>query len=208
MAGPAFAQPTVRAHSLNAVGCMKLRECTQDVKQIKTFNDLVDHYGLYEIKHEEELRTLLNNLNKSGVEVYVADHTYFPVNTRGLYYTDVNRMFLNDVYIYDPDILLTVLRHEGWHAAQDCMAGTLDNTYIAVIHNPDKVPQEHKLMADIRYGLMQPKAIPWEQEAIWAAEQPNMTAEALSACSAGRMWDTYEPTPLTRKWLEKNGYLR
>ena len=207
LTGPAFAQPTVKAHSLDAVGCMKLRECTDLVTQIKTYDDLVDYYGIYEVKHEAELTALIEKLNKAGVEVYIADHSYFQTNTRGLYYTDVNRMFLNDVYVNDPDIMLSVVRHEGWHAAQDCMAGTIDNSFIAVIHNSDKVPQEHKLMADLRYGLMNSKSVPWEQEAIWAATVPNMTSDALASCSAGRMWETYKPTPLTRTWLQINGFM-
>ena len=34
-----------------------------------------------------------------------------------------------------------------------------------------------------------------------------MTMKALKACAAGKMWEVYEPTPLTRKWLEAEGYI-
>ena len=105
------------------------------------------------------------------------------------------------------DSFLSTLRHEGWHAAQDCMAGTIDNTFIAIILDPEVVPQEHKMMADVRYRFFQPGAIPWEQEAIYAAVEPGMTADALGACASGAMWTEYEPTPKTREWLETNNYL-
>ena len=63
------------------------------------------------------------------------------IGNRGLYYTDVNKMFLNEFHMYSVDTFLNVLRHEGWHAAQDCMAGTIDNSFIAVIHNENVIPQ-------------------------------------------------------------------
>ena len=103
---------------------------------------------------------------------------------------------------------MMVLRHEGWHAAQDCMAGTIDNTFIAVIHNPDVVPERWKLSAQARYGLFQSNAIPWEQEAIWAGHTPFMTADALNACASGAMWTEYDPTPKTREWLTNQGYIK
>jgi hypothetical protein len=30
---------------------------------------------------------------------------------------------------------------------------------------------------------------------------------ALDACAAGSMWEVYEPTPMTREWLEENNYI-
>jgi hypothetical protein len=31
--------------------------------------------------------------------------------------------------------------------------------------------------------------------------------KALESCANGTMWTDYEPTPLTRKWLEAEGYI-
>ena len=62
----------------------------------------------------------------------------FILNTRGLYYVKGNDMFFNEKYISSPNMLIKVLRHEGWHTAQDCMAGTLDNTFTAIIFIPTK----------------------------------------------------------------------
>ena len=53
--------------------------------------------------------------------------------------------FLNAGYVYNAEVFMKVFRHEGWHAAQDCMAGTIDNSMIAVIHNDEIIPQPYKL---------------------------------------------------------------
>jgi len=31
---------------------------------------------------------------------------------------------------------------------------------------------------------------------------------ALAACAGGKMWEVYEPTPLTREYLEKEGFIQ
>ena len=36
------------------------------------------------------------------------------------------------------------MRHEGWHAAQDCMAGTIDNSFIAIIKPQEEVPKMYQ----------------------------------------------------------------
>jgi len=50
--------------------------------------------------------------------------------------------------------------------------------------------------------------VPWEAEAKWAGMTEGMTAKALEVCAAGNMWEVYEPTPLTEKWLRKEGYIK
>jgi len=101
---------------------------------------------------------------------------------------------------------MSVMRHEGWHAAQDCMAGTIDNSMIAIIMDEEKVPQLWQDIASKTYEF-QPSAIPWEKEAFWAGKTAGMTQDALESCARGTMWTDYEPTPMTREWLVKNGYL-
>ena len=41
-----------------------------------------------------------------------------------------------------------------------------------------------------------------------AGRTEGMTQAALEACAAGKMWEVYEPTPLTRKWLLENNYIK
>ena len=88
------------------------------------------------------------------------------------------------------------------------MAGTLDNSMVAIILDPAEIPDPVKMMTEIRYKFFAPRAIPWEQEAIFAGAVPNMTVDALKACSAGSMWNVYTPTPKTEEWLKKNGFMK
>ena len=98
------------------------------------------------------------------------------------------------------------MRHEGWHAAQDCMAGTIENNMIAIILPEDTVPMMYQEIVKRTYRTM-PHAIPWEKEAYWAGKTEGMTARALESCANGKMWEVYEPTPLTRKYLVEKGFL-
>ena len=93
---------------------------------------------------------------------YLADERYFPVGHRGVYHL-VNRFYLNRSYVYRPHMLM-IVRHEGWHAAQDCMAGTINNM-IAIIKPEDDVPEIWKEMVKRTYPA---HAQPWEAEATWA----------------------------------------
>ncbi len=200
--------PDVPIKSMASLGCMKLGDCTDDVQRITDITQLTDHYGNDWVgKHEQELTALIDRLNAAGVQLFLATELNFPTGHRGIYYTDVNKMFMNDLYGTNVESFLSTLRHEGWHAVQDCMAGTINNSFIAIVHDEDLVPQKAKMMADVRYRFFQPGAIPWEQEAIWAADVPNMTTVALNACAAGEMWREYSPTPMTAEWLRNNDYL-
>ena len=105
-----------------------------------------------------------------------------------------------------PGTMMSVMRHEGWHAAQDCMAGTIKNNFIAIIMNEEDVPGMYQAIAKSAYQST-PEAIPWEKEAYWAGHTEGMTAAALESCARGTMWTDYDPTPMTREWLVEKGYL-
>ena len=100
--------------------------------------------------------------------------------------------------------LMQVMRHEGWHAAQDCMAGSIKNSMIAIIKPEEEVPVMWRVMAERTYPA---NAVPWEAEAGWAGRTEGMTQAALEACATGEMWKVYPPTPLTKKWLVEEGYI-
>ena len=91
------------------------------------------------------------------------------------------------------------------HAAQDCMAGSIKNKMIAIIKPEEEVLMIWRTLAERTYP---PHAVPWEAEATWAGKTEGMTEKALAACADGNMWEVYEPTPLTRKYLEESGYIR
>ncbi len=203
LCSPAMADPEIKNwYTYHSMGCMMLRECTKDTSIIDSVEDLGEHFTPY----SNELNKIFESLELIGVEAYLADEKYFKHNTRGLYDVTRNRFFLNKKYIEQPKVLLSVIRHEGWHIAQDCMAGTLDNTFTAVILQDGEVPDWITNTAMRTYKI---EAAPYEAEAMYAAFIDGHTASALEACaSAAPMWETYEPTPMTRSWLRKNGFIR
>ena len=193
--------------SYDAMGCMLLRECKEDVDEVFTLLDISNEYPNTEAytQHSEEFNTMLMTLNQIGVKVFLADSKYFPRTHRGVYHTVSNNFYLNRDWMGDPGTLMMLMRHEGWHAAQDCMAGTIDNSMIAIIMPEDEVPMLWRVMAERTYPE---NAVPWEAEAQWAGRTEHMTMKALQACAKGEMWTVYEPTPMTREWLEINGYIK
>ena len=147
---------------------------------------------------------MVESLRKIGVEVFLADSKWFPPGNRGVYHTVGNNFFLNDAFMHRQSTLMSVTRHEGWHAAQDCMAGSIKNSLIAIIKSEDSVPKIWRTMAERTYPS---NAVPWEAEASWAGKTESMTAQALDACATGKMWEVYPPTPLTKKWLVEEGFI-
>ena len=192
---------------MDAMGCMLLRECTDGVKQVFSLLDISSEYPNTDdfYPFSDEFNRMLVALGQVGVNVFLADAKYFPVGHRGVYHTVGNNFFLNKTFMHRPHVLMSVMRHEGWHAAQDCMAGTIENSLIAIIKPEEEVPPIWRKMAEATY----PKhAVPWEAEATWAGKTENMTQEALESCARGTMWTDYEPTPLTRKYLVEEGYIK
>ena len=206
---PVFADPLKDSEyfTMHSMGCMLLQECTDDVEEITSILDVSSQYSNTEQFYSvaNEFNNMLSSLNAIGVKVFLADQKYFPVSHRGVYHTVGNNFFLNKAFMGRPSVLMSVMRHEGWHAAQDCMAGTIDNSMIAIIKPEDEVPPLWREMVERTY----PKsAVPWEAEATWAGKTEGMTSNALAACADGEMWKIYPPTPLTRKYLVENGYIK
>ena len=209
IAAPVLADPIKQDeyYSNHSMGCMLLRECTDGVKQINSIADIADTYPDTDFDFiANEFNAMLTALRQVGVGVFLAEEKYFPVGHRGVYHTVGNNFFLNKTFVKRPGVLMSVMRHEGWHAAQDCMAGTIDNNMIAIILPEEDVPEIWQEMARRAYALM-PHAIPWEKEATWAGKTGGMTQAALESCAAGTMWSDYDPTPLTREWLIENGFI-
>lgn len=206
---PVFAEDKITQgyKSYDAMGCMLLRECTDGVTEVVSLLDISSQYtngdDFYIIARE--FNGMLLSLREVGVKVFLADDKYFPPMHRGVYHTVGNNFFLNKSFMGRPSTLMSVMRHEGWHSAQDCMAGTINNSLVAIILPEDSVPPYWREMTERTY----PKAaVPWEAEATWAGKTEGMTLKALQACAAGNMWEVYEPTPLTRKFLVEEGYIK
>ena len=203
LAAPAIADESeVKSwRSFDSMGCMMLRECTKDVRQVKSWRSFGDQYETF----QEEISDILTSLSQIGVNVYIGDEKYFAFLTRGLYSVKGNDMFLNERYLSQPNVMLKVLRHEGWHIAQDCMAGTIDNTFTGVILQDGVVPDWIANGAEKTYP---DRAVPYEAEAMYAAFSDTMTRDALKVCAGPKkMWEVYKPTPLTKKWLLEQGFI-
>ena len=212
---PAIADPiqSTDFRTAHSMGCMMMRECVDEVDRIEDTEDLADKLtkGRHQVRYtqyKEEIDGIISELDQMGVGVYLASDHYFVRGTAGIYYTVGNNFFLNERYVHDPHQLVKTLRHEAWHAAQDAMAGTIDNNFIAIIRDEEDVPREYVLQAEIAYGENNP-ALPWEKEAKWAGGTENMTLEVLRIINetGGKPWEIIEPTPLTREYLEEHGYI-
>tara|TARA_A100001201_G_scaffold58217_1_gene56012 strand:+ start:503 stop:1150 length:648 start_codon:yes stop_codon:yes gene_type:complete len=202
IATPVSAEDKVKSwRSFDSVGCMMLRECTEGVRRVNRWEDLGPEYEIA----AAELDKIIQAMDKVGAAVYIANEKYFALRMRGVYDVRGNNMFLNEFYIDQPTKIIQVIRHEGWHAAQDCMAGTLNNTFTALIHPEEAVPDWIRRGAERTYPT---NVLPFEAEAMWAMYVENKTVEALKVCgSSKKMWEHYTPTPLTGEWLKKKGFM-
>ena len=207
LTSPVLADPEIKTwKSYDSMGCMLLRECTDDVKQIRSIRDIQEYYPSSDYSAiSDEFNSIIRTFDTIGVKVFLADDKYFPLGHRGVYHTVSNNFFLNTNFMHRQGTLMSVTRHEGWHAAQDCMAGSIKNSLIAIILPEEDIPTVWRELAERTY----PKnAVPWEAEASWAGRTESVTAEALEACATGKMWELYEPTPLTKEWLIENGFIK
>ena len=192
-------------YTMDAMGCMLLKECTDGVDRIYSSGDLRAQYPDSNWDTiAQEFDEIMVAFEQIGVDVHLADQKYFPPGHRGVYHTVSNHFYLNKAFMHRPHVLMSVVRHEGWHAAQDCMAGTIKNSMIAIIKPEESVPPIWKEMVKRTYP---PQSQPWEAEATWAGKTEGMTMKALESCANGTMWTDYEPTPLTYQWLKENNYV-
>ena len=200
------AEPTKGYYTMDAMGCMILRECTDGVKEVFSINDISSKYPNSNFDAiANEFNNMLVSLNQIGVKVFLAEEKYFPPGHRGVYHTVSNNFYLNKTFMSRPGTLMSVMRHEGWHVAQDCMAGSIENSMIAIIKPEEDVPSLWREITERTYPA---SAVPWEAEAMWAGKTEGMTMKALQACATGKMWEIYEPTPLTKQWLKENGHIK
>jgi len=208
ISGPVLAaDPEIKEwNTYHSLGCMLLRECRDGVQEIYSSSDVDEFFQsarAKEIQAEFDELTLL--LSMAGVGVFVGDAKYFPRGHRGVYHVTSNNFYLNREHMGRPGTLITLVRHEGWHAVQDCMGGTISNSILAIVHNEEDVPG---IWQTIGVSTYEKGPLPWEKEALWAGHTKGKTIKGLEACLRGNMWEAYPPTPLTRKYLVENGYIK
>ena len=181
-------------YTYEAMECMHKRLCTVGVDEVN-INDFYD----------DEIRTLLVNLDQMGVKVYESNPQYFVDSYHALYYSDVNKIFLNREATNDFETFIKALRHEGWHAAQDCMAAGMYNSDIMPLLEAERIPPEVIQQTFALYGY-EPRIVGIEREAMLAMDIPWMTVEALEACNSDTpIWEVYYPPKRTWSYLYWNG---
>ena len=166
----------------NTLECMITLKCKDGVRQIYDISDIANFYpdSDYSII-ANEFNRLLIPLNRIGVKVFLADEKYFPDNFRGIYSTSKNNFYLNQKYMYDAFSLITTMRHEGWHVAQDCKAG-IDNRELGLIIPEENIPQFlSQIVEKIYYD--EPNQILYEKGAFWASTKRDATQYALDVCT-------------------------
>lgn len=200
-------QPTVKAYSLNAMGCMILLECTEGVEKLTVDSKFLTDKDFDPFR--EEIKAIISALDKVAVPVYVAPKRYFTPRTVGLYKPEYNRFFINEDLIQDPREFLGTMRHEGWHVVQDCMGGGLKTSFMAQVHQDSEIPGWLMKMTRASYESMgMSRAVPWEADANWAEEQSNQTVRHLEMCAKGPLWEQIRPTPMTMEWLIGCGWMK
>jgi len=200
-------QPTVAPYTPSAMGCMILLECTEGVEQLTVESEIFksSDFDLF----RDEIKAILVGLDASKVPVYLAPRRYWIPGTIGLYKPDVNRLYINDYLLKDPREFLGTLRHEGWHAVQDCMAGGIGTPFMAQVHQDKEIPDWVIKQTTRTYTAAgMARAIPWESDANWAEEQANVTAIHLEKCGKGPLWEQVRPTPMTMEWLIGCGLMK
>ena len=165
----------------DALNCMASRRCRDGVKRIYNISDITNYYpdSNFDLIADEFNRMLVT-LKRIGVKVFLGDEKYFPKHYRGIYSTRRNTFYLNNAYAYNSESLISTMRHEGWHVAQDCKAG-IDNMKLDKIIEEKNIPLIYSTIIEKIYAD-EPDQIPYEKGAFWASTRKDATQKALESC--------------------------
>ena len=166
----------------DTLNCMASRRCRDGVKSINDISDIASSYpdSNFDIV-ADEFNRMLATLKRIGIKVFLGDEKYFPKIYRGVYSTSRNTFYLNKGYMDTPKSLIRTMRHEGWHAAQDCKAG-INNMRLELIVSEYLVPKSYRNLVEEIYHD-EPDQIPFESEAYFAAYRKDLTQLALDVCA-------------------------
>jgi len=156
----------VNAANQGKLSCMYTRWCRNNVQLIKSINHVEkqfpnDNYDSI----ANEFNQLVDNLKRFRVKVFLADKKYFPKRTIGIYNNRNNNIYLNKKYMHNQVQLIRTLRHEAWHAAQDCKTGLRSGSLGIIL--------EQKYI---------PEVVDYERGAIIASRNKGMSKAALDSC--------------------------
>ena len=163
------------------IECMASRRCKDGVKSINDISDIASSYpdSNFDIV-ADEFNRMLATLKRIGIKVFLGDEKYFPITYRGVYSTKRNTFYLNKRHMDNSKSLIRTMRHEGWHAAQDCKAG-INNMRLELLVSEYLIPEYYHDLAEEIYHD-EPDQIPFETEAYFAAYRKDLTQLALESC--------------------------
>ena len=113
LGGPVLADPEIDEWKTpHSMGCLMVRDCQDDTYAVKTTSDIeqyITHTNYDQVRTEAD--SLITELNKLGVNVYLAYYRYCQRSVAGIYYVTGNNLFLNQSWIDDPINYIQTLRH-------------------------------------------------------------------------------------------------
>ena len=166
----------------DTLNCMASQRCKDGIKSINDISDISSSYPYSDFDIvADEFNRMLVTLKRIGIKVFLGDEKYFPEVYRGVYSTSRNTFYLNKGYMDTPKSLIRTMRHEGWHAAQDCKAG-IDNMRLELIVSEHLVPKSYRNLVEKIYHD-EPDQIPFESEAYFASYKKDLTQLALDVCA-------------------------
>ena len=173
-----FDVPVYSRHSRDKDCDMHL-ECKKGNKVVQSWQELGKDYVPWRI----ELARFFKAADKLGIKLYITKAKHFGDNNQGVYNVVYNNIYLNEDIIKHPLGTVRVLRHEIWHAVQDCAAGGLSNTSSKSIFSTDELPEGVKKTANDLYKHTSDKTKEEEAGAIYVSTKRYKSVESLEECA-------------------------
>ena len=192
------------------MGCLILGECKEGVVEVKSLKDVETYYSRY-LGDRKEFDAILTELNKAGSKVYIIN-THWSIFLLVIVVSIIQSdsiSYQGRIYEHVHKYQMSVMRHEGCRIGymqhRIVWDGTINNNIIALIMSEDKVPEIWQEM--VRRTYPQICMCPMGEKRTTGKTEGMTLDQALKACNTGAMWEVYEPTPLTREYLIKEGYI-
>ncbi len=163
--------------------CVMHMECKRGNKIVQSWKDLGRDYRRW----RNELTRFFTAADKLGIKLYISKAKHFGKDNQGSYNVVYNNIYLNEDIIKHPQGTVGVIRHEIWHAVQDCAAGGLSNTFSKSIFSPDELPLWVKTTANDLYKHTSDKTKEEEAEAIYISTQRYDAVESLEECATNEV---------------------
>ena len=175
--------PVYSRHIRRHKDCLMHMECKKGNKLIQSWEELGKGYW----KWKKELTRFFTVADKLGIKLYISKEKHFGKNNQGVYNRVYNNIYLNEKIIPYPRGTVRVIRHEIWHAVQDCSVGGLYNNSDKPIFSKDKLPQWSKEAAEDLYKNTSDETKHEEAEAMYVSLKRYKAVEFLEKCAEEKL---------------------